>query len=471
MSEKDLENLSPIDYLSEDNYPRLFEELQKYLRNNAVDVPSMGDNNPDRIQKFKSLLRDFLYEQLHIKASRKSVEDMLLNRVEEVVVDLFNLIRGFGPLTKFINLKGVEEVIVRRGCILLEIEGQVRVVENNLANEKRAKLLDEQFSLLARRIADLGKTPVTEMKPYAVSEIPETRDRFGVIIPPLSLDYTSINIRVFPKDKAYTMRDLSERGMFKPSNEEEADTAKNLYQDGRQTDFFKLLDRVEDSEARKELELLRKQVGGDVASFLGLMAYHNLANVLIAGEFSSGKTTLLNAMSYFIRENTITSVVEDFYELKIQQPYAMRLITYRIFDPGEIINVVLTRMRPDLIIVGELVDKRQTFEFLNASNFGKKSWSTIHANNARGSLIRVENLATIEGYTPYEIRRRVVNSIDVVVHVARNGRERFVNEIALVEKNLDASGDYVLASLHSSRRLGERASAVKMLWQGIREQD
>src|SRR6202012_2505556 len=111
-----------------------------------------------------------------------------------------------------------------------------------------------------------------------------------------------------------------------------------------------------------------------------------------------GKTTLMNAMSRLIDHGERIITIEDAAELQLQQPHVVRMETRpaSLEGRGEVTQRDLIhnalRMRPDRIIVGE-VRGSEAFDMLQAMNTGHDgSMCTIHANNARESLIRVENM-------------------------------------------------------------------------------
>jgi pilus assembly protein CpaF len=79
------------------------------------------------------------------------------------------------------------------------------------------------------------------------------------------------------------------------------------------------------------------------------------------------------------------------------------------------------RMRPERIIVGE-VRGPEAFDLLQAMNTGHDgSMGTLHANNPREALSRVESMITMGGYSlpSRTIREMICASIDVIVQAAR----------------------------------------------------
>jgi Flp pilus assembly CpaF family ATPase len=134
----------------------------------------------------------------------------------------------------------------------------------------------------------------------------------------------------------------------------------------------------------------------------------------------------------------------------------------------EVLNVVITRMRPDLLIVGEIV-RDEAPRFLDAINLGKRAWSTIHAGSALGALYRLESKALASGLPHRAVREQIALSIDLVIHMARYGAERKVAEVALVQ-GLTQEGDYRLHYLPVGR-VQARATSLQALWPRLVEKE
>jgi pilus assembly protein CpaF len=150
-------------------------------------------------------------------------------------------------------------------------------------------------------------------------------------------------------------------------------------------------------------------------------------NVLIAGGTGSGKTTLLNNLSGFIPENERIVTIEDAAELQLRQPHVVRLETRppnlegkgRVTIRDLLVNSL--RMRPDRIVVGECRGG-ETLDMLQAMNTGHEgSMTTIHANNTRDCVQRVETMVMMAGFELPQraIRQQFASAIDVIVQAAR----------------------------------------------------
>lgn len=164
-------------------------------------------------------------------------------------------------------------------------------------------------------------------------------------------------------------------------------------------------------------------------------------NVLISGGTGSGKTTLLNVLSAFVPEEERIATIEDAAELQLQQPHVARMETRppNLEGRGEITSKELLknalRMRPDRIIIGECRGV-EAFDMLQAMNTGHDGgMSTIHANDTRDALSRLEMLVGMAApELPMSfIHRQIASAIHIVVQVARlAGGERKIIQISEV---------------------------------------
>ena len=79
------------------------------------------------------------------------------------------------------------------------------------------------------------------------------------------------------------------------------------------------------------------------------------------------------------------------------------------------------RMRPERIIVGE-VRGAEAFDLLQAMNTGHDgSMGTVHANNPREAISRVENMIAMGGYNlpAKAMREQIASAVNVIVQAAR----------------------------------------------------
>jgi pilus assembly protein CpaF len=175
------------------------------------------------------------------------------------------------------------------------------------------------------------------------------------------------------------------------------------------------------------------------------------ANVLVTGGTSSGKTTLLAAMTDFAADGERLVLIEDTSELLLATHHHVVRLEARPagldgvdeIDLAQLVRTAL-RLRPDRLIVGEFRGREvvAVVEALNTGHDG--SFSTCHANSAIDGLRRVETLVmqAAPSWPLAAIRRQVSRSIDIVVHLVRDADgERAVREvIEVVETDCEPDG-------------------------------
>jgi pilus assembly protein CpaF len=150
-------------------------------------------------------------------------------------------------------------------------------------------------------------------------------------------------------------------------------------------------------------------------------------NIVVSGGTGSGKTTLLNVLSGFISASERIVTIEDSAELQIKQEHVARLECRPPNLEGKgairqrelVINAL--RMRPDRIILGE-VRGEEALDMLQAMNTGHDgSITTIHANNPRDAIARIETMAMMGSVSLPEkaIRAQIASAVDLIVQVSR----------------------------------------------------
>jgi pilus assembly protein CpaF len=167
--------------------------------------------------------------------------------------------------------------------------------------------------------------------------------------------------------------------------------------------------------------------------------------VLISGGTSTGKTTLLNAISRFLPDQDRIVVIEDTAELHFVHRNVVRLEARRAqrdLPPVTIRDLLRAalRHRPDRIIVGE-VRGGEAYDLLEALNTGHAgSLSTIHANSAAQALNRFASCAIQSAVElPYQVVRDQISAcVQLVVHLERCAGVRRATEVREVR---DASID------------------------------
>ena len=165
-------------------------------------------------------------------------------------------------------------------------------------------------------------------------------------------------------------------------------------------------------------------------------------NLLVSGGTGTGKTTLLNILSANIPHNERLVTIEDTAELQLRQPHVIRLETRsaNVEGAGKVRQRQLVRnslrMRPDRIIIGE-VRGPEAIDMLAAMNTGHEgSMTTIHANDTRDALSRLEMMVTGGSRNlPLSVtRRQIASAIDLIIQLGRlkGGKRRIVRISELV---------------------------------------
>jgi type IV secretion system protein TrbB len=142
-------------------------------------------------------------------------------------------------------------------------------------------------------------------------------------------------------------------------------------------------------------------------------------NILIVGGTGSGKTTLVNAVIRLIGEELAHErllILEDTVEIQCAAPNHVFKRTTDAIDLRRLLRSAM-RYRPDRIIVGE-VRGGECLELLKAWNTGHPGGvATVHANDALGGLIRLENLVAEE--TPAPMQKTIAAAIDLIAVIAK----------------------------------------------------
>lgn len=165
-------------------------------------------------------------------------------------------------------------------------------------------------------------------------------------------------------------------------------------------------------------------------------------NILIAGGTGSGKTTFANALLKEIaKSGDRLVIIEDTIELQCDVPNHAALRTVDGAADMRALLKATMRLRPDRIIVGE-VRGGEALDLLKAWNTGHPGGvATVHANSAKQSITRLEQLA-LEAVQTVS-RQMIAESVNIIVFIERAGVGRRITE--LVEVDYDS--DYLFRSL------------------------
>ena len=363
--------------------------LHRYLLDEIDTLPEAG-----RDEQLKQIVREKTVQ--FIRDRRIAINQQ---ETEKLVRDLIDELTGFGPIDPLLRDDRISDVLVNGPHqVYIERSGKLELTELRFIDD--AHLL----RVIRRILAPLGRR-VDEASPMVDARLPDG-SRVNAIVAPLAIDGPCLSIRKFRREPL---------------------TAADL-----------LVYRTFDEET---LALLRQAVQAR-------------CNLLVAGSTGAGKTTLLNVLSSFIGRSERLITIEDAAELSLGHPHVVRLETRppSLEGGGEITARELLRnalrMRPDRIILGE-IRGHEVLDMLQAMNTGHDgSMATLHANNPRDALNRLELLAGFAGYSGSEItlREQIAGSLDLIVHIGRlrDGQRRVLSVEEIIQV---ADGHYVTQSL------------------------
>ncbi len=165
---------------------------------------------------------------------------------------------------------------------------------------------------------------------------------------------------------------------------------------------------------------------------------------LVTGGTGSGKSTLLAAMLGAADPGERIVVVEDALELRIDHPHVVHLQSRHANSEGagavDLTALVRQslRMRPDRVVLGECRggEIRELLQALNTGHEG--GCGTVHANTAADVPARLEALGALGGLGREALAAQAASALEVVLHLGREGGRRFLQEVALLER--DRSG-------------------------------
>lgn len=156
-----------------------------------------------------------------------------------------------------------------------------------------------------------------------------------------------------------------------------------------------------------------KTLSSDMAAYFWY-AIENRASVLVAGGVATGKTTILNCLSMFIKPEFKIVSVEDTAELNLPHENWIPSVVRSGGDEKKAGAITLfdllkaaVRQRPDYIIVGE-VRGQEAYTLFQAMATGHLGMCTVHAESADSAIHRLES-------EPMNIPRSMISMIDAVL--------------------------------------------------------
>ena len=348
---------------------KIHEKLLK-----VVDLSLIGDLEESQARKEIQEISQRLMNEESVPLPASS-RQRVIKQVEDEIL-------GLGPLEPLLADPSVADILVNRSdSVYVERAGRMELTAVRFRDDAHL------MNIIDRIVSNVGRR-IDESSPMVDARLKDG-SRVNAIIPPLAIDGPSMSIRRFTVEKL-TAQDLVRVGSITPMM----------------------------------VDVLRAIIQGRL-------------NVIISGGTGSGKTTMLNILSGFIPLTDRVITIEDSAELQLQQPHVLRLETRpaNIEGKGEINQRDLVknslRMRPDRIVIGE-VRGGEALDMLQAMNTGHDgSLATLHANNPRDSLTRLETMVMMAGLAmPIKaMRAQIASAVDVVIQVERmeDGKRRVVS--------------------------------------------
>lgn len=343
-------------------YVRFKDELHRVVVD-VVDLSRIDRWPRDRLRSEVQELGHRLAPQVDRKMPRADVD----RAVEEIVDEVF----GLGPIEPLLADPAVTEILVNApDQVYIERGGKLHRVA--VAFTDRAHLIR-----VIQRIASRVGRRIDESSPMVDARLPDG-SRVNAVLPPLTLDSPVLSIRRFAQ-------------VFTPD----------------------------------EL-VARQSATPEIVAFLET-AVACKVNTLISGGTGAGKTTLLNVLSAYIPSDERLVTIEDAAELRLQQPHVVRMETrsanmegHGQVTPRDLLRNAL-RMRPDRIILGE-ARGTEAVDMLQAMNTGHEgSLTTVHANDTRDALARLELMVGLAGVdiAVQVLRGYIASAFSLIVHVSR----------------------------------------------------
>ncbi len=318
-------------------------------------------------QNLKSEISNLANESLDEMSIALNKEDRIL-----LVQELYDEVMGLGPLEPLLKDETVNDILVNGPKrVFVERAGKLQLTDVTFRDERHLlRIIDKIVSAVGRR--------VDESNPYCDARL-QDGSRFNCMVPPVAVDGSLVSIRKFKKEKL-KIEDLVKFGAFTE----------------------------------------------EMAAYLQAAVSCRL-NIIVSGGTGSGKTTTLNALSSFIDNTERVLTIEDTAELQLQQVHVGRMESRPANVEGKgavtqrdcLRNAL--RMRPDRIIVGETRGE-EVIDMLQAMNTGHDgSMTTIHANNPRDGISRLENMVAMAGIDmPLKaVRSQIASAVNLIVQASR----------------------------------------------------
>jgi pilus assembly protein CpaF len=324
----------------------------------AERARSLLTSGPDSIDQAISRAVDEAFE---------SGQD-LATSVERVIVgEVRSVISGYGQLDELVDNPDIEEIWINS-------PDEIFVFEN--FQKKRLNLELTALSvrqMVERMLRDSGRR-LDKSEPFVDSTL-LNGSRLHVVIPDVTKEHWSVNIRKFPT-KVYSLQDLVRLGSLSRA----------------------------------------------MANFIA-EEFMSGQNIIVSGATQAGKTTVLCAVLDVGSKTERLISVEETFEIRTNYLdwVAMQSRQANLEGVGEITLRRLVkealRMRPSRLVIGE-VRQAEALDLLIALNSGIAGLCTIHANSALEAIEKLKLLPLLAGENipALFVSQTVDRTIGIVIH-------------------------------------------------------
>ena len=285
--------------------------------------------------------------------------------------------------------------------IMLNADGYIRVEDNTGKYKTDIHFNDSEAMLIIRAVTSENKKEMSRDKNSIISGILATGDRFEGISGQESKNKTIFCIRKKAR-KIYTLDEYVKSQIISVEEKEYI--------------IGKILERK---------------------------------NILIIGGTSSGKTTFINAcLNEFSKSETRFIILEDTDEIQCSAPDTVKLESSEKTTMSRLMQSCM-RLRPDIIIVGEMRSGEEVLSLLEAWNTGHNGGlSTVHANNCMGGIYRLQQLLMNHNkIIPQHSASFIANSVDILINIQKVKGKRKITEIAEIQGYDYTANEFKLKSV------------------------
>ena len=383
----------------------------------------------DKERELTRLVRKKVLERLEYdgETADERIEELVTSCLEEelkneflpyhrriiLAKEVFYSLRKLDILQSLLENSSVTEIMINGpDTVFVEEEGHLYRLEERFESKEKLRNIIQQIVAKCNRV-------VNDMSPIVDARL-EDGSRVNVVLDPVALNGPILTIRRFSKH---------------PYNMEKLVSIHSL--------------------------------SGEAACLLKKLVQAGY-NILVSGGTGSGKTTFLNALSGYIPSDERIITIEDSAELQIQGiDNLIRMETKNAnLESGKAISIrdlikTSLRMRPDRIIVGEVRGSEALDMICSAMNCGHDgSMSTIHANNAEDTLLRLETMILMAAQIPVAaIRQQISSGVDIIVYLGRL-RDKSRRVLQIIEIDGMENGEIRINPLYSFQEKKEGKGTV-----------